>query len=155
MELFFEKIKSNPALREQYEDVLKKHEASKDRNAAAAELSLLARAEGYDATPGGILSAFAPSGEIGEQELEAVSGGGSQFAFCAFAGKRFFITATHHDGVERRYDGNPPFQIECPHKGDIVCTWLGCRCHGTDHCKNGWHRCDEKGFLIPGHSAGV
>jgi len=32
-----------------------------------------------------------------------------------------------------------------------VCTFGNCRCYGTEHCKDGYHRCDENGQYIRGH----
>ena len=147
MEQFFEKIKNDPALKAKYEAILKKHEAAKDRDAAAAELSEFACSEGFDATPDGILSAFAPKGEIGEEELEAVSGGGAGI-LCAFC---INIVKLRH-GPVLSLPGEPDkYHRLCAHNGDILCTWIGCMCHSTRDCVNGYHRCAENGQYVPGH----
>jgi predicted ribosomally synthesized peptide with nif11-like leader len=145
MERFFEKIKGDPALKAKYEAVLKKHEAAKDRDAVAAELVGLARAEGFDATPDGILSAFAPKGEISEEELEAVSGGGSAMALCAYQVSR--NNYPDKKGPALHIPGAPEHQYHslCYHSGDFRCTWFLCCCHGTDRCVDGYHECDKYG----------
>jgi hypothetical protein len=148
MEQFFEKIKSNPALKKKYEAILKKHEAAKDRDAVAAELAELARAEGFAATPGGVLSALAPKGEISEEELEAISGGGSPMALCLFA---VFDSMGRHGPMIEIYDVSGSHKRLCSHSGDLLCTWVGCACHGDINCcRSGYHYCDETGKVYHG-----
>ena len=146
MEHFFEKIKSDPALKAKYEAILKKHEAAKDMDAVASELAELARAEGFAATPGGVLSALAPKGEISEQELEAVSGGGTGTAWCVYS-----VCAVVGNVASIRPAGSGHEGL-CPSSGAILCSWVGCRCWATSHCKDGWHKCQKDGSYIIGHA---
>jgi len=149
MEQFFEKIKSDPALKAKYEAILKKHEAAKDRDAVAAELTELARSEGFDTTPNGVLSAFAPKGEIGEEELESVSGGGTGTAWCVYSLSALMGYVTSIRPADGAYEGL------CSDSGTMLCTWMGCRCWGTSHCKDGWHKCHNDGMYIIGHATSV
>ena len=144
MEQFMNKVNGNSDLREKYLAVIAKHENTRNRDALAAELSEFARSEGFDIAPKEMLSAFAPKGEIGEQELENVSGGGSGAALCLYSSDtlRSKITVRSVDGG---YEGR------CPSVIGLGCNWVLCRCWGTSHCKDGWHKCNEDGSYIIGH----
>ena len=132
---FFEKINNDPALKGKFDEILNKHEASRDKNAVATDLSELAKAEGFKTSPEEILNALTPMGKLNEAELEAVSGGGSGLALC-------FFTASSNDKPRKISDG---YEVLCSRRGLTACTWAGCRCWGTSHCHDGIHKCEKDG----------
>ena len=153
MNQFYEKVNSDPALREKYDAVLKKHEATKDRDAVAAELAELAKAEGFNISPDEVLNIPLEKGEISEEQLESISGGGSGWALCMFdAGPILFA-----DIDFKRVANGPPIKHGnkyvsfCYASGSALCTWAGCRCWGTKHCKDSHHECDENGNSLSWH----
>ena len=147
MEQFIKKIESDPALNEKYSAVLKKHEDSRDRNAVALELSALAQAEGYDISSDKVL-ARGPKGELGEMELENVSGGGSGLALCQFEYNWDRGMGEQYD-IRKKDDG---YETTClDSRGTGLCNWLTCRCWGTSHCTDGYHTCNKDGSPIRFH----
>jgi len=153
MEQFYEKLNSDSALREKYDAVIKKHETTRDRDAVAAELAELAKAEGFNIPANEILNIPHEKGEISEEELEKVSGGGSGWALCMFDVGPIIFSDTY---FKRGANGPPIKQGNkyvslCYMSGTTYCTWVGCRCWGTKHCKDRHHECDENGASFPWH----
>ena len=153
MNKFYEKVNCDPALREKYDAVLKKHEATKDRDAVAAELAELAKAEGFNIPADEILNIPLEKGEISEEQLEKVSGGGSGWALCMFGFRGNFGNPKEGDypngPAEKRGSG---YVAKCGFSGTAVCTWAGCRCWSTSHCTGGYHISDENGQALWFHA---
>ena len=127
--LLLEIIREDESLTAQYAAIVAKHESARDFNAYAAELCELAHSKGYDLAVEDIVSATQAKGEMTEEQLENVSGGGSKGALCWFKRK---------GDLETR--GQNSHYCECANKGGFFCTWAGCQCHGESRCQNGWHR---------------
>jgi hypothetical protein len=87
--------------------------------------------------------------KLGEEQLGQVAGGGSADAHCWFQVSEEL--SLNKEPVSQRDDGSP-FQRKCYHFGNPVCAFGNCRCYGTEHCKDGYHRCDENGQYIRGHA---
>ena len=148
-----EQLKNNP-FAEQIEEIIKKHEAAQDRTAAEQELEALAKENGITVNElfGGVLPQ-SESGELSEEQLEDVSGGGFPFALCLFDIAANSEKPKSLDGLIITHDWEEGIRYirKCPGHDADCCNWLMCRCHGTRHCYRGWHSCDEYGNSPPFH----
>ena len=153
MEQFFDNLNKNPALKTKFDTILKKHAASKDKEAVAAEFAAFARPKGFDISPDAVLDASrGQKGELDEAELENVSGGGSGLALCVFEGVEIW-----GDDPDKLQNAAPVqtsdgYRSKCAHMGSPLCNWVLCRCWDTSHCSNGYHKCDEKGKAFAWHA---
>jgi len=151
-EQFFDNLNQNPALKTAFDAIMKKHEASKDINAVAAEFAAIAQTKGFDISPDAVLEALrGPKGEMDEAELENVSGGGSGLALCIFetGGLKGENSAYKNGAPVKTNDG---YRSKCGDMGLTFCNWVLCRCWDTSHCANGYHICDENGKAFPFHA---
>jgi len=156
-----EQIKSNP-FAGQIEAIIKKHEDIQDRTAAEQELKALAKENGITVNKllGGVLPE-SKTGELSEEQLEEVSGGGSGLAMCVFDYRN--LSGSNYQGPINRKDtfawrdthskrGDSDYVRPCSSRNEsIMCNWLMCRCYNTSHCDNYYHNCDEHGNSLPFH----
>jgi len=151
-EQFFDKLNQNPALKTEFDAIIKKHEASKNTEAVAAQFAAFAQSKGFDISPDAVLDALrGPKGEMDEAELEKVSGGGSGLALCIFevSGLKEDSSPSKNGAPVKTNDG---YRSKCGDMGGPLCNWVLCRCWDTSHCANGYHICDEKGKAYPFHA---
>lgn len=147
--LIMEKIGEDDSLAEQYAAIVAKHEPTRDISAFAAEISELARSKGFDLAAEDILSAPQAKGEMTEEQLENVSGGGAWWAPCIYSLDCHFKNITVKKDEFGRHWGT------CPRADRVECSYFGCRCWETSHCKGGWHKCHPDGIDYFGHAITV
>ena len=76
--------------------------------------------------------------DLSEEELEAVAGGGSfSDTICWFK----------PSGKTKEFENY--VWLECNHDCYTLLSGGYCGCHGTDNCKNKWHRIDNDRILAP------
>ena len=57
-EQFFDSLNQNPALKIEFDAIMKKYEASKNINAVAVDLAAFAKPKGFDISPDAVLDAL-------------------------------------------------------------------------------------------------
>ena len=139
----------------QYDAILEKHSATKDREAAMAEISELAATKGVTLDKANLYEVDAKGKtELSEESLEEISGGGSGLALCMFeimwdTGKQ---KGLYGDGPFVRKCDDGTYETYCESHYKTLCSWLGCRCYKTNHCDGTWHKCNEDGSPIRFHA---
>ena len=133
----------------QYDAILEKHSATKDREAAMAEIAELAATKGVTLDKTNIYEVDSKGKtELSEENLEEVSGGGSRLAMCLFTFRWDIGQGSTSEPRKRGYS----FESRCGAHLGIGCNWALCRCHNTEHCRDGWHECNEDCSPIRFHS---
>ena len=151
VKVFLEKIENDENLKEKYDEIINKHLVSRDKDAVAEELTQLAIKEGFEVTSSDIINAFTidfAKGELTQEQLESVSGGGSGLSICAYD-VSIILHGVSSDRRETNVKG--VWETLCTYHKNLVCSWAGCRCWGTKHCKDSYHLTDENGKSLSWH----
>ena len=147
---FIKKVEDDAKLREKFDTIFKMHEKTRDKDALGQSLIEFAKRVGFEITADELRILLTPKQEMKEEELEDVTGGGWSILWCRYesafeCGEKIIINPKYYgDQGTGRYNG------KCPGSGRIFCTWAGCRCHGLDVCKDGWHECGQNGVPLCG-----
>ena len=81
------------------------------------------------------------SGELDEEELKAIAGGGS------FSESICWFRPSGNTDKSENY-----ILLHCDHDCYTFLSGGYCGCHGTDNCQNKWHRVDNDRILAPNYS---
>ena len=149
--VFLEKIENDENLKEKYDEIINKHQISRNKDALADDLTKLANEEGFEVTSADIIAAFTTDfakGKLTEEQLESVSGGGWGLSICAYDAS-VILHGVSSDRRETNVKG--VWETLCTYHKNLVCSWAGCRCWGTKHCKNSYHLTDENGHSLSWH----
>ena len=137
----------------QYDAILEKHSATKDREAAMAEIAELAATKGITLDKTNIYEVDSKGKtELSEENLEEISGGGSGLALCIF--EVMWDTGNQDPlevGMRKVADGT--YEALCFARTNVyLCNWIACRCYKTNHCNATFHKCNEDGSPIRFHA---
>jgi len=91
--------------------------------------------------------------ELNLDELEAVTGGiegrpvDPERIICRYAS--IYNGGSRKPDEIKEIDGG--YRGTCYLVTNSRCNPYSCKCHGTNHCIDGWHICDRFGEAFPGH----
>ena len=141
LKLFIEKAKTDAGLLAKLDELGMQQDA-------AEKISQLGGENGFTFTAddvAGYMSGSKRTGQMNEEELEQVAGGGWGLSLCIYSTE--FLAGR----IKTIKQEGPVFLGLCSQRGKTVCTFFGCRCWGKDVCKNGWHKCEPDGHWQVGH----